>query len=114
MRLSYELQQLSDCREYSTDLSLAGEAAQLSATTLKRLRRERQAHMVFATAVTMAPHGRALLSASADASVCVTMVGPLSSSCKVCLEFQCPSHMWFVPSVVLACACWFGNFGLFV
>lgn len=52
----------------------AGEVHAWSAASLTRLRRVKQAHMVFATAVAVPPGEAALLSVSADASACVIAV----------------------------------------
>ena len=52
----------------------AGEVHAWSTDTLSRRRRERQAHMVFATAVAVPPGDSALASVSADASACLLTV----------------------------------------
>ncbi len=55
-------------------LLAAGEVQAWSAASLTRLRRIKQAHMVFATAVAVPAGEAALLSVSADASACVAAV----------------------------------------
>ena len=52
----------------------AGDIGIFSAITLVPLRRVRQAHMVFVTALTFAPDESALLTVSADASARATLV----------------------------------------
>lgn len=79
----------------SLPFTAAGEVHAWSTDTLSRRRRERQAHMVFATAVAVPPGERALVSVSADASACVLGVGKRRKR---------SGSGWLVPLLVLLLA----------
>ena len=64
------------CAKVPTCLPCAGEVAIFSTKVLAPLKRVREGHMVFVTAVAFSGDDRGLLSVSADASARTTLVAP--------------------------------------